>query len=214
MKAPCHTSYTLGPPVPPKIRKVDILHKGGKIWYLNIADNYVCYSTTVSTDRPIYRSSLTCWSNNELSGSFSWFDLGMTLIWPPVWNPPPTHVTTCTCLGFRPSYMTHSYTTLRVKGTLLRWPLVTLSMYKKSADHLKVTWYIVRLKNMVYKIPRGGGRFSTFSPWSIWYIVTIPLVCILLVCIMVYEPFQSGTVLYVIFWRIKTIHARKEIKCL
>ena len=46
------------------------------------------------------------------------------------------------------SYITHSYTTLRVKSTILRWPLVPLSMHRKSSDHLKVTWYIVRLKKI------------------------------------------------------------------
>ena len=45
-------------------------------------------------------------------------------------------------------YMTHSYTTL-----------VTLSMHRKSADQLKLTWYKVRLKKMwSTKIPGGGGR--------------------------------------------------------
>ena len=68
--------------------------------------------------------------------------------------PTPTHVTMSTWLGFRPIYF---YTILRVKSTLLRWPLVTLSMYNKSADHLKVTWYIIRKINMVYKSTRGGG---------------------------------------------------------
>ena len=89
----------------------------------------------------------------------------MTLRWPyqdigitPLWNPRPTHVTMSTWLELRPSYKTHSYTTLRVKGTILRWPLETLSMHRKSADHLKVTWYIVRLKKIwSTKIPRGGG---------------------------------------------------------
>ena len=56
------------------------------------------------------------------------------------------------------SYITHSYTTLRVKGTILRWPLVPLSMHRKSSDHLKVTWYIVRLKKIwSTKISRGEG---------------------------------------------------------
>ena len=63
--------------------------------------------------------------------------------------------------------MTHSYTTLSVKGTILRWPLVTLSMHRKSADHLKVTWYIVRLKKYgLQNTQGGGGSVSTFSPWS------------------------------------------------
>ena len=97
--------------------------------------------------RPIYWK---CWSNNVVSTILRWFDLASTLRWPyhdleitPLWNPTPTHVTICTWLGFRPIYF---YTTLRVKGTLLTWPLVTLSMHRKSADHLKVTWYITRLK--------------------------------------------------------------------
>ena len=30
-------------------------------------------------------------------------------------------------------------------------------MHRKSAYHLKVTWYIVRLKNKVYKNTQGGG---------------------------------------------------------
>ena len=30
-------------------------------------------------------------------------------------------------------------------------------MQRKSADHLKETWYIIRLKNMVFIIPRGEG---------------------------------------------------------
>ena len=72
----------------------------------------------------------------------------------------------CTWLDFRPSYMTHSYTTLSVKGTILRWPLVTLSMHRKSADQLKETWHIVRLKKYGLQKYAGGGRVSTFSPWS------------------------------------------------
>ena len=37
------------------------------------------------------------------------------------------------------------------------------------ADHLKVTWYTIRLKKYgLQKYPGGGGgRVSTFSPWSI-----------------------------------------------
>ena len=134
-----------------------------------------CHMCTWVGFRPSY---MKCWSNNLFSTVLSWFDLVMTLRWPhqdlgitPLWNPRPTHVTMCTWLKFRPGYMTPSYTTLRVKGTILWWPLVTLSMHRKSADCLKVTWYIVRLKNMVYKNTRGGGGgviISTFSPWSIW----------------------------------------------
>ena len=122
--------------------------------------------------RPSY---MKCWSNNLFSTVLIWFDLVMTLIRlyqdlriTPLWNPRPTHVTRCTWLEFRPSYMTHSYTTLRVKCSILRWPLVTLSMHGKSADPLKVTWYIVRLKKIwSTKIPRGVGG-SAFSPWSIY----------------------------------------------
>ena len=95
----------------------------------------------------------------------SWFDLAVTLKWPyhdlgitPLWYQTPTDITMCTWLEFRPSYITHSNTTLRVKVTILQWPLVTLSMHRKSADHLKVTWYMVRLKKIwSTKIPRGGG---------------------------------------------------------
>ena len=120
-------------------------------------------------------SYMKCWSYNIFSTVLSWFYLVITLRWPyqdlgitPLWNARPTHVTMCTWLEFRPSYITHSYTTLRVKGTILRWPLVTLSMHRKSADHLKVTWYIVSLK--IYGLQKypGGGRFSTFSLWSIY----------------------------------------------
>ena len=108
---------------------------------------------------PIYWK---CWSNNIVSTILRSFDLAMTLTWPhhdlgitPLWNPTPTHVTMCTWLEFRPIYF---YTTSRVKGTLLLWPLVTLSVHRKSADHLKVTWYIIMLKkNMVFKSTRGGG---------------------------------------------------------
>ena len=86
----------------------------------------------------------------------------MTLRWPyhdlgitPLWNSTPTNVTMCTWLGFRPIYF---YTTLRVKGTILRWPLVTLPMHIKSADHLEVTWYIVMFQKMwSTQIPRGRG---------------------------------------------------------
>ena len=86
----------------------------------------------------------------------------MTLPWP--WDNYPMKPTTnpchhvylawvSTCL-----YMTHSYKTLRVKGTILWWPLVTLSMHRKYADPLKLTWYIVRFKKKwSTKIPRGGG---------------------------------------------------------
>ena len=94
--------------------------------------------------RPIYWK---CWSNNVVSTILWWLDLAMTLRWPyhdlgitPLWNPTPTHVTMCNWLGFRSIYF---YNTLRVKGTPLGWPLVTLSMHRKSADHLKVTWYII-----------------------------------------------------------------------
>ena len=142
--------------------------------------------------RPIYWK---CWTNNVVSTVLRWFDLAMTLRWPyhdlrinPLWNPTPTHVTMCTWLGFRPIYF---YTTLKVKGTLLPWPLVTLSMHRKSADHLKVTWYIIRLKKIwSTKVPRGRGgtdgpkvhegrsrssvgnssqlaRISTFCFWSV-----------------------------------------------
>ena len=41
---------------------------------------------------------------------------------------------------------------------------MTLSMHRKSGDHLKVTWYIVRFqKNMVYKNTRGGGGGFDFQ---------------------------------------------------
>ena len=111
--------------------------------------------------RPIYWN---CWSNNVVPIILRWFDLVLTLRWPYhdlritlLWNPTPTHVTMCIWLGFRPIYV---YTTLRVKGTLLRWPLVTLSMHRKSADHLKVTWSIKRLKKYgLQKYPGGGGGF-------------------------------------------------------
>ena len=109
--------------------------------------------------RPIYWK---CWSNNVLSTFLRWFAHAVTLRWPyhdlgitPLWNPTPTHATMCTWLGFRPIYF---YTTLRVKGTILRWSLVNLSMHRKYADHLKVTWYIIRLKNIwCAKMPRGSG---------------------------------------------------------
>ena len=52
--------------------------------------------------------------------------LGIT----PLWNPTPNHVAMCSWLGFRPIYF---YTTLRVKSTIIRWPLVTLSTHIKSA---------------------------------------------------------------------------------
>ena len=128
-----------------------------------------CHMCTWVGFRPSY---LKCWSDNLFSTVLSWFDLVMTLRWPyqdlgitPLWNPRPTHVTMCTWLEFRPSYMTHSYTTLRVEGTILRWPLVTLSMHRKTADHLKVTWYIVKLKKIwSTKIPRGGGEGFEFQP--------------------------------------------------
>ena len=74
-----------------------------------------------------------------------------------VGNAKPIHVTMYTWLGFRPIYFS---TTLRVKGTPLRWPLVTLSKHRKFADHLKVTWYIIRFKKYgLQKYPggRGGG---------------------------------------------------------
>ena len=140
------------------------------LWYQTATDVTMCTSVG------FWQSYWKCLSNNLFSTVLSWFDLAMTLGWPyqdlgitPLWNPPPTHVTMCTWLDFRPSYMTHSYTTLRVKGAVLRWPLVTLSMHRKSADHLKVAWYIVRLKKIWFiKTPRGrGGEVSTFSPWSI-----------------------------------------------
>ena len=115
--------------------------------------------------RPSY---IKCCSNNLFSIVLSWFDLVITLRWPykdleitPLSNPRPTHVTMCTWLQFQPSYMTHSYTTLRVKSPILRSPLVTLSMHRKFADHLKVTWCIVRLKKIygIQKYPGGVGGF-------------------------------------------------------
>ena len=126
------------------------------LWNQTPADVIMC---TWVGFRPIYWKFL---SNNVVSTILRWFDLAMTLRWPYqdlritlLWNPRPTHVTMCTWLRFRPIYF---YTTLRVKGTLLRWPLVTLSMYRKSADHLKVTWYIISFfLNMVYKSRQGGG---------------------------------------------------------
>ena len=43
--------------------------------------------------------------------------------------------------------------------------MVNLSMYKKYADHLKVTWYIMMLtKLLVYKNPKGGGEGLDFQP--------------------------------------------------
>ena len=129
------------------------------LWYQTPTDVTMC---TWVGFRPSYWK---CWSNNLFSTGLSWFDLAMTFRWPdqdlgitPLWNPPPTHVIMCTWLEFWPSYMPHSYTTLRVKGTILRWPLVTLAMHGKSVDHLKVTWYIIRLKKIWFtKITRGGG---------------------------------------------------------
>ena len=135
------------------------------LWYQTPTDVTMC--TWVG----FWTSYMKCWSNNLFSTVLSWFDLAMTLRWPyqdigitPIWNPQPTLVTMCTWLEFRPSYMTHSYTTLRVKSTIRRWPLVTLCMHRKSADHLKVTWYIVKFKkNMIYKDTQGG-RVLDFQP--------------------------------------------------
>ena len=118
--------------------------------------------------RPIYWK---CWSNNVVSTILRWFDLAMTFRWPyhdlgitPLWYPPPTHVTMNTWLGFRSIYF---YTTLRVKGILLRWPLMTLSMHSKSADHLKVTWYIIRLKKYgLHKHPVGRWEGVQVGPRS------------------------------------------------
>ena len=121
---------------------------GNPLWNQTPTDVIMC---TWVGFRPI---CWKCWSNNVLSTILSWWpyhDLGIT----PLWNPTPTHVTTCTWLWFWPIYF---YTTLRVKGTILWWPLVTLSMHGKSADHLKVTWHIIRLrKNILYKNTRRGG---------------------------------------------------------
>ena len=118
---------------------------------------HMCSLLGLGFDRVIWIAGPTIYSQlfwADLTLRWPYQDLGIT----PLWNPRPTHVTMCTWLEFRPSYMTHSYTTLRVKGTILRWPLVTLSMHRKSADYLKVTWYIVRFKkNMVYKNTQGGG---------------------------------------------------------
>ena len=112
-------------------------------------------SSCVLGFRPIYWK---CWSNNVVATILRWFDLVTTLRWPyhDLGITPNTyHVTMCTWIGFRPIYF---YTTLRIKGTLLRWPLVTLSMHRKSADHLKVTWHIIRLKKIwSTKVPRGRG---------------------------------------------------------
>ena len=118
--------------------------------------------------RPIYWK---CLSNNVVSTILRWFDLALTFRWPYhdlgitlLGNPTPTHVTMSTWLGFQPIYF---YTTLRVKDTLLRWPLVTLSMQRKCTDHLKVTWYIIRLKKCgLQKYPGGGGRGVQVGPRS------------------------------------------------
>ena len=143
-------------------------HDLGKspLWYQTPTDVTMC---TWAGFRPSYWK---CWSNNLFSTVLSLFDLAMTFRWPyqdlgitPLWNPPPTHVTMCTWLKFRPSCMSYSYTTLRVKGTILRWPLVTFSIHRRSADHLKVTWYIVKVrKNMVYKNTQGGGGGFDLQP--------------------------------------------------
>ena len=93
------------------------------------------------------------------------YDLEMTL--PRPWDNSPMKSTTNLCHHVY-LYMTHSYTTLRVKGTILRWPLVTLSMHRKSADLLKVTWHIVRLKKYgLQKYPRGGGRGFRLSAYGL-----------------------------------------------
>ena len=135
------------------------------LWNQTATDVIMC---TWVGFRPIYWK---CWSNNVVSTILGWFDLAMTFRWPyhdlgitPLWYPTPTHVTMNTWLGFRPIYF---YTTLRVKGTLLRWPLVTLSMHSKSADHLKVTWYIIGLKKYglhKYLVGRGEGGGGTGGP--------------------------------------------------
>ena len=104
------------------------------LWNQTPADVIMC---TWVASRPIYWK---CLSNNVVSTILRWFDLAMTLRWPfhdfgitPIWNPTPTHVTMCTWPRFRPIYFC---TTLRVKGTLLRGPLVTLSMHR----NLQTTW--------------------------------------------------------------------------
>ena len=155
--------------------------KGSRVWNLVLLSQSEHFdgfldlstSTTLVGFRPSY---MKCWSNNLFSTVLSSFDLVITLrrpyqdlgITPYETHDRPMDGTMCTWLEFRPSYMTHSYTTLRVKGTILRWPLVTLSMHRKSADHLKVTWYIVRLKKYGLQKYPGGVRVSTFSPWSIY----------------------------------------------
>ena len=88
------------------------------------------------------------------------YDLEMTSPWP--WNNSPIKPHTYPChhvyLAWVLTYNIYFYTTLKVKDTLLLWPLVTLSMHWNSADHLKVTWYIIRLKKIwSTKAPRGEG---------------------------------------------------------
>ena len=110
--------------------------------------------------RPIYWK---CWSNNVLSTLLNWFNIAVTFRCPyhdlgitPLWNPTPTHFTMCTWLGFRPIYF---YTT---QGFNLPYfddhTSMILFMHSKSADHLKVTWYIMRFEKIwCTTITSGGG---------------------------------------------------------
>ena len=86
------------------------------------------------------------------------YDLEMTLPW--AWDNSPIKSNTYPChhvyLAWVSTYLFLYHP--NGQGYLNRWPLVTLTMCRKSADHLKVTWYIIRLKtNWSTKVSRGGG---------------------------------------------------------
>ena len=86
------------------------------------------------------------------------YDLEMTLPWP--WDNSPMIPSTYPCHHVYLAWVSTYLCLYHPKGqnTLLRWPLVTLSMHRKSADHLKVTWYIIKFKKKLStKVPRGEG---------------------------------------------------------
>ena len=64
-------------------------------------------------------------------------------------------------------------------------------MYERSADHLKVTWYIIRLKkNMVYKNTQGGGGGVRLSAHGLY--VRDSKQCIFLLMTFHHHPLKAS----------------------
>ena len=77
----------------------------------------------------------------------------------------------CTWLGFRPIYDTFLHNPKGYHTSMTP----TLFIHSKSADHLKVTWYIKRLEKYgLQKYPGGGG--GEFDTKLESHIVSLPII--------------------------------------